>query len=202
MKNKLIKYLPVLGLIIIGYIIFKSNEIQNYGQQEIKNISNAFGQVFEHARQKATSQPRNTSQQQNQTARDTSDIKTQQAIIAVIYKKTNATWFIKGIASVDKINKIEEQFAQLFINQLKFDANENPLLNHIPENFRATNSSSMRFASYNIEGVDISVSRLEGQQDTYANVKRWMKQIGLEDNANIKMDIIEGNQTIFVKMPE
>ena len=50
--------------------------------------------------------------------------------------------------------------------------------------------------------VEISISRLAGDQDVFANVQRWMKQIGLDDSTPIQLDISDDKKTIFVRMPK
>jgi len=59
----------------------------------------------------------------------------------------------------------------------------------------------MRVATYMLDGVEISVSRLSGQQNVFANVQRWMRQIGMTDNSAIQLDFKDNKKTIYVRLP-
>ncbi len=51
-----------------------------------------------------------------------------------------------------------------------------------------------------LEGVEISVSQLSGQQDVNANVVRWMNQLGLKNSEQVILDYRDNKNTILVMM--
>jgi len=197
MKYSIVKLLLLASLVLIIFLVLQSKEKKAYSQQEVETISKTLGSTFSHNRNKAAKEATKAHKQtKTKVAAD------QQSILAVIYKKTEATWFFKAKNSVKNINKISASFKNYFIDQLKFDQQEQPIFSHIPESMTTTNQSNMRVATFIIEGVEISVSQLSGQQDTFANVKRWMGQIGLDDNAPIHLDFQDDRKTIIVKLPK
>jgi len=208
MKYTIVKILLAISILLITYLIIQPKEKKSYNQQEMKNIAKGTSQIFENAKKKAqksnqVSTPQSSAPTTNKTSSNNQEVgATQQSILAVIYKKSNSTWFIKAKSSVEKINQINDRFNQLFVEELKFSSQEEPDLSHIPEEMKVAGASSMRVATYSLEGVEISISRLAGQQDTFANVKRWMGQVGLDDNSSINIDFKNDRKTIIVKMPK
>ncbi len=195
MKYSIIKLLLLASIVAIVLLVIQPNERTTYSQEEVETISKTLGNAFNRAKEAA----------RKKEAANNTDKKMdseQQSILAVIYKKTKTTWFFKAKDSVKNINQISADFKNYFIDQLEFDQNEQPVFSHIPESMITNNSSSMRVATYRIEGVEVSVTKLSGQQDTFANVKRWMGQIGLPDNAPIQLDFKDDRNTIIVKMPK
>jgi hypothetical protein len=202
MKRKLINLFLLLSLVAIAFLILKPAEHQPVSEQQMENIAQAISDEFSRAAsqqaKRAATQPRVASN----TSSNQPNVGNQQSIIGAIYKKTNTTWFFKAKASADKINSISPTFKNYFVDQLKFDQDEQPILSHIPESMRAANTSSMRVATFRIAGVEVSVTQLSGNQDVYANVQRWMKQIGLTDIEKIQLDFKDNKNTILVKMPK
>ena len=195
MKNILIKLLLLSSMLIIAAIILQPKEEKTHTEQEMANISKAFSEKFAQAKKRSQSE-------QNTQGVNTPTKGNGQSIIGVIYKQPQATWFFKAKDSKEKIATISASFKNYFIDQLKFDKNHQPDFSHIPDDMKTENKSSMRVATFLIGDVEISVSRLAGQQDVFANVKRWMKQIGLNDNSPIHLDFKDDKKTIIVRLPK
>jgi len=198
MKYSIVKLLLLASILVIAFLVIQPKEEKAYSQQEVETISKALGSKFNQAKKNAAS--KEVSKAHKETTAKV--VANQQSILAVIYKKADATWFFKAKDTVKNINKISASFKNYFIDQLKFDQQEQPIFSHIPESITTANQSTMRVATFTIEGVEISVSRLTGQQDTFANVKRWMGQIGLDDNAPIHLDFQDDRKTVIVKLPK
>ena len=197
MNQKIITALLLIGVVIIVFIVLKPTEEKTYSSEDIANISKALEDKFEQiGTQRHIGDKFKLDNPHSKTIIDSS-----QGIIGVIYKKNNTTWFFKAKDSKQKVDSITKDFKMYFIDQLKFDVNEQPILSHIPELMRAKNTSRMREATFRINEVEVSVSQLSGQQDVYANVRRWMTQIGLTNSSKINLNFMDDKKTIFVKMP-
>lgn len=214
MKNALIKTGLFLSIAVIAFLVLQPIESKKHSQKEMDNISKAFSETFSQinaqreaaqASTKQAAQPnilndnQNGNQDDNQKANQNNN---QQAILGVIYKQPDATWFFKAKDSNERIHSISARFKNYFIDQLKFDQNNQPILTHIPESMNMAKKSAMRFATFHIEGVEISVIKLGGQQDTFANIKRWMKQINITEKTPIRLDFKNNKKTIIVRMPK
>lgn len=195
----MIKLALLASILLIAWLILQPLEQKNYTQQEMENISAAFSEKFAQTKKQQTGNVNHSTATKKQKPPSAS--KNQQSILGVIYKRPQATWFIKAKDSKEKIATISASFKNYFIKQLKFDENQQPDFSHIPDSMKTTNKSSMRVATYMIGDVEISVSQLAGQQDVFANVKRWMRQIGLDDQSAIQLDFSEDKKTIIVMMP-
>ncbi len=202
MKNILIILSLLASIVVIAFLVLQPIEQKKHSQQEMDNISKAFAEKFSQAQKDRTNQQVKPVATQNTSEDSKEQHDNPQTIIGVIYKQPQATWFIKAKDSKQKIDTISASFKNYFIEQLKFDENHQPDFSHIPDSMKTANKSSMRVATYLIGDVEISVSRLAGQQDVFANVKRWMGQIGLDDNSPIQLDFSEDKQTIIVRMPK
>jgi len=207
MKNKIINLLLLVSLVVIALLVFNQQQDKNYDQQDIAEISEVMEKRFDSSRNKKPTKPQSINNKQATNANPHPNMgkmnqksTSGQAIIGVIYKRANATWFFKAKDSVENINTISASFKSYFIGQLKFDQQEQPIFSHIPESMKAKNTSSMRVATFKIGDVEVSVSQLSGSQDVYANVRRWMKQIGLTDNSKINLNFSEDKKVITVKM--
>lgn len=196
MNRNLINILLLLSLATIAYLVLNPTPQEPVSEKEMANISKAISNEFSRAASAQTNQPTQRPEAQPVVGN------TQQAIIGAIYKKSNTTWFFKAKDTAEKIDGISASFKNYFVDQLKFDQDEQPILTHIPESMQAANTSTMRVATYRIAGVEISVSKLSGNQDVYANVQRWMKQIGLAENSPIQIEYKDDQNTILVKMPQ
>ena len=213
MNQSLIKILLLLSIALIAYLVFQPTEKKQHSQQEMDNISKAFtNQYVTDKKQSSMQSPHPTTSSptaamtNNQSSTTSNQQQgastTQQSIIGVIYKKPGVTWFFKAKDNSQRIDDISASFKNYFIDQLKFDGDEQPILTHIPESMKAANTSSMRLATNMIAGVEVSVSKLAGQQDVFANVQRWMRQIGLDSSAPVQIDFKDNNKTIWIKMPK
>ena len=195
MNPKLINILLLLALAVIAFLVLKPAPLEPISEKEMANISSAISKEFSRA---AAQRKPKTIPMDQQSATNSA----QQAIIGAIYKKSNTTWFFKAKDNATKIEGISATFKNYFVDQLKFDDDEQPILSHIPESMHAANVSTMRVATFRIAGVEVSVTQLAGNQDILANVSRWMKQIGLNEDSPIRIEYRDNKNTILVKMPE
>lgn len=209
MKKPLFYLIITISTLLIGFLIFgnpfSNSHHQPLNQKEMQKLSKSFGDKFAEMRgnqQKAQANNSKDSQLESIIENSTIESQNTQAIIGVIYNKQDSTWFIKAKDNQKRINQITDQFKQYFLTDLKFDENHKPQFNHLPKGSKIVSQSSMRYATFIIEGVEISVINLSGEQDTFSNVKRWMKQIGLDDNSPISMEFLDDKKTIYVRMPK
>jgi len=200
MKKPLFYLIIIISTLLIGFLIFGSNDHKPLNQQEIQKLSQSFGNKFSEMRETQQKQKPNTSN--NNQAEPIIENETTQAIIGLIYKKQASTWFIKAKDSQKRISNIADKFEQYFLTELKFNEDQQPDFSHLPQNSKMASTSSMRYATFMIDGVEVSVINLPGKQDVFSNVKRWMKQIGLNDESPISMKFSDNKNTIFVKMPK
>lgn len=121
-------------------------------------------------------------------------------IMAVIYKKPDATWFIKAQAQTRLINQQAKLFSDLFLQQLSFTNKNIPDFSHVPEQYAWSSTEKMRFASFNLNGVDVSVTKLGPNQNVTANVNRWKGQLGLPSDAPGFVKYQDDNQTVLVRL--
>ncbi|WDE96770.1 hypothetical protein PQO03_02195 [Lentisphaera profundi] len=98
-------------------------------------------------------------------------------LIALVAETPKYTWFIKIIGSYQGVKKQVANLEQV-ANTLDL-AHGDHIHYDIPKDWVKKQASAMRIASFDAEGVDISISRLPSGQDLNANVLRWKKQIGL-----------------------
>lgn len=201
MKNIIVTLFLLASIVVIALLVLQPIEQKKHSPQEMANISKAFEEKFSEAQKEREKQTVKPAAKQNVKKENQAPDQNPQTIIGVIYKQPEATWFIKAKDSKQKIDTISASFKNYFIEQLKFDESHQPIFSHIPDTMKTANKSSMRVATYMIGDVEISVSKLAGQQDVFANVKRWMRQIGLDDNSPIQLDFSEDKKTIIVRMP-
>jgi len=203
MKKILVTLFLLTSIVVIALLVLQPIEQKKHTEQEMANISNAFAEKYSQAQKEQEQAQQSVRPADRQvTEKDNKAIaQNPVTIIGVIYKQPEATWFIKAKDSKQKIDTISASFKNYFIEQLKFDENHQPIFSHIPDTMKTANKSSMRVATYLIGDVEISVSKLAGQQDVFANVKRWMGQVGLDDDSAIQMDFSDDKKTIIVRMP-
>lgn len=121
-------------------------------------------------------------------------------IMAIIYKKPNATWFIKAKSQISLMNQQAKTFSQLFLQELKFNNNHIPDFSHIPKEYQWSSQQAMRFASFNLNGVDVSVTQLGPNQDVTSNVNRWKGQLGLANDAPGFVKYQDNDQTVLIRL--
>lgn len=212
MNNKILNIIFLVSIAIIAFVVLKPTEKKEYSKDDIAKISkvfkNKFKQIEEKQRveQKLRSVPKDTvviSSNNPHPDLKKSDIDqaSRQSILAVIYKKPNFTWFFKAKDSSENIKTISASFKNYFVDQLKFDKKNQPVFSHIPDSMQVENTSTMRVATFKIGEVEISVSKLAGQQNVSANIQRWMRQIGLQDGSKVGIVYSENKQKIIVTMP-
>ncbi len=203
--NKATFYIVIsISTLLIAYLIFGQNEKTSISGQKIQQLSKIFGDKFSQMRESQQNKSiKNLPTQQNAkiTSKSEEGV-TVQAILGIIYKKPTSTWFIKAKDSKNRIESISDKFKQYFLTDLKFDNDQQPDFSHLPKGSKIASTSSMRFATFIIDGIEVSVINLSGSQDIFSNVKRWMGQVGLNDRSPISMDFLDDKKTIFVKMPK
>jgi len=205
MQIKITTLLFLASIALIAYLVLQAKEQKIHTPQEMANISKAFEEKFAQIEKKRTSKTNKSIMPKDHPATNTNKPKkaiTQQSILGVIYKKPQATWFFKAKDSKEKIATISASFKNYFVDQLKFDDKHQPDFSHIPDSMKTENKSSMRVATFLIGDVEVSVSRLAGQQDVFANVQRWMRQIGLDDSSAVHLDFKDDKKTIIVRLPK
>jgi len=231
MSNTNLKILLALAVGVIVGLLVQPKEERHYTEQEIDNINNALSQRFSKPKgQSQTSMPaghpmtnavsakpsmNKTSMTRKPPVRVSSGappmmqqmpgsknpvVAGELSIIGIIYKRDNSTWFFKAKDKVANIERINASFQKYFLDDLKFSGDE-PDLSQIPEDMKIPNTSTMREATFMLDGVEISVSKLNGQQNVFANVQRWMRQIGMTDNSAIQLDFKDNKKTIYVRLP-
>jgi len=217
MKNKVINLFFLIAIAFIAFVVFKPAEKIEYSKDDIAKISKVFKNKFKQIEEKQIEQKRRAEQKQRSARKDANAISAEnphpdfkkidiqqashQSILAVIYKKSNLTWFFKAKDSSDNIKTISANFKSYFVDQLKFDDKEQPIFSHIPDSMQTENTSTMRVATFKIGEVEVSVSKLGGQQDVSANIQRWMRQIGLRDSSKVGIIYSDNKQKIIVTMP-
>lgn len=184
MKYKLAVFFSFCLLFItIGLILVKSNTTQPITTSQINHLNNALDGFFN---AQLPPQPKQSGD----------------SILAVIYKKANATWFIKARAKTALIEQQTAEFNRLFHEQMQFDENQQADLSHIPSRYRVQSEQSMRIATFNLNGVEVAVSRLSGSQDIQANIQRWRNQLGLAPSSPSLIKYQDDNNTILVRLDQ
>ena len=217
MKNKILNVFFLVAIALIAFVVFKPAEKIEYSKDDIAKISKVFKNKFKQIEEKQIEEKRRAEQKQRSTQKGINTISAEnphpdlkkidiqqtdrQSILAAIYKKSNFTWFFKVKDSSDNIKTISANFKNYFVDQLKFDDKEQPIFSHIPDSMQTENTSTMRVATFKIGEVEVSVSKLAGQQDVSANIQRWMRQIGLQDSSKVDIIYSDNKQKIIVTMP-
>ncbi len=192
MKHLIIKLILLSSIIWIGFLVLEPKVEKKHTQTEMDNISKVLQKKFAEAEKQVAKTAEHPKQ----------PVSNQESIIGVIYKRPETTWFFKAKDNKEKIDSISASFKNYFVDQLKFDTNQQPVFDHIPEKMKVPNTSSMRVATFMLESVEISVSRLAGDQDVSANVKRWMRQIGIKDLNSVALNYLNDEKVIIVKIPK
>ncbi|WP_444995594.1 hypothetical protein [Aliikangiella sp. IMCC44359] len=189
MKNKIIIFISFVAIFLISALLIKNNHSE-ITPKELDNLSLVVNQVFQSRAQQSNSAPLANSKSNSQS------------IMAVIYKKPDTTWFIKAKGLTAKIDQQSATFSQLFLTELKFDNNQQPDFSHIPESYRSQSSQTMRVATFNLNGLEVSVTKLTGSQNIPANIARWRNQLSLPKDAPEFVKYQDNNQTILVRLDQ
>lgn len=189
MKNKIIIFISFVVMFLISALLIKNNHSQ-ITPKELDNLSLVVNQVFQSRSQQTNSTP---------TTNSTSN---SQSIMAVIYKKPDITWFIKAKGLTSQIDQQSVTFSQLFLTELKFDNTQQPDFSHIPESYRSQSNQAMRVATFNLNGLEVSVTKLAGEQNIPANIARWRNQLSLPEDAPEFVKYQDNNQTILVRLDQ
>ncbi|WP_182866323.1 hypothetical protein [Stieleria mannarensis] len=113
-------------------------------------------------------------------------------LLAVMVPRGEKVWFFKVLGPEDAVARIDDAF-KAFVKSVQFDANDEPVLESLPDGWRRGGEKPMRFATIDIntpeKQLDLSVSNLSvpGTMDRDAwddyvqqNVNRWRGQVGLD----------------------
>ncbi len=188
MIKKLIVLACFIAVFIITALILKTSQ-PPLSEQELNNLSTVVKQVFSRP-----SQPDGSAAQNQQ-----SDAK---SILAIIYIRPNSTWFFKATGNTALIDAQSREFARLFLDELTFDDNNYPQLTHIPPKYITDSNEPMRIASYNINDMQVAVSKLPTPQDIDANINRWKNQLGLSPDAPQFVKYQDNNTTVLVRLDQ
>lgn len=184
--------------LIIGLIIRHETAPQPINQQQTAMLASAVDEFFN---KKIAEQQRVRQNQPTQISSAAS--RAGQTIMAVIYLKPDATWFIKAQGETTLVDQMAKIFSRLFLQNLTFkvaNAISQPDFSHIPSEYRSTSKQSMRFATFNLNGLDVSVTKLGANQDVTANITRWKKQLGLAVDAPEFVKYQDNKQTVLVRL--
>lgn len=209
MNNKLVSILLLLTVVFILFLALTPPEEVDYSKDKLDRISGAFKSKFEQLRREQMAQqqesPKQITESKNRnSANPHPDLEqeNQPTILAIIYRRSSSIWFIKAKDSSDKINTISAKFKNYFLDQLTFNNKEQPDFSHLPPSMIVENSSNMRVATFKLGEVEVSVSKLEGNQDIKANIQRWMRQVNVTDESNIEVSRLEKKQAVVVRIPK
>lgn len=110
-----------------------------------------------------------------------------QRLVAAMVPRGQKVWFFKIMGPEDAVSTVADQVKD-FVSDVKFNDEGEPILDELPEGWKRTAASMMRFATINIntedKQLDFSISTLAAPEegwDPYVklNVDRWRKQVGL-----------------------
>ena len=182
MKKNIIVLLSFVTLFgTVGWLIrFDPEPITD---QEVENLRTALNTVFQ-------------SRSQNQNQASSSNL---ESIMAIIYRKPDATWFIKARGKTDLVNQQAVEFSKLFLDEMQFEKNQ-PVFSHIPDDYLSGSGESMRVATFNLNGLEVSVTKLGPNQDVQANILRWRRQLNLPDNTPEFVKFQDNNNTVLVRL--
>ncbi|QEF96684.1 hypothetical protein Mal15_07120 [Stieleria maiorica] len=133
-------------------------------------------------------------------------------LLAVMVPRGEKVWFFKVLGPEDAVARIDDAF-KAFVKSVQFDANDEPVLESLPDGWRRGGKKPMRFATIDIntpeKQLDLSVSNLSvpGTMDDAAwddyvqqNVNRWRGQVGLDPSTEkwsggeaMEVDAAQGN---------
>ncbi|MET1256526.1 hypothetical protein [Aliikangiella maris] len=196
MKSKFIIFASFVCLFIIISQLIK-NKHEPITPEELNNLSTVVEQVFTSRMMQSSNTT--TPQSATQPAASSSN---EESIIAVIYIREQETWFFKARGLTSKVDEESGEFARLFLDELQFDSNQQPILSHIPKKYQSHSSEAMRLATYNINGLEVSLSTLPGQQNVTANITRWKRQLSLPPNAEEFVKFQDNERTVLVRLDQ
>ena len=186
MKAKLIIFTSFVFLFIITAFLVRNNHTP-ITEQEVNNLSKAMDSVF---------QPTQQTQQTPPTP------STGESIMAIIYQKAGTTWFIKARGLTSLIDQHAAEFSHLFLDKMQFSEDGQPDFSHVPSNYQKASVQAMRVATFDLKGLEVSVTRLGGNQDVQANIQRWRRQLSLPQNAPEFVKFLDNKQTVLVRLDQ
>ncbi len=204
MKSKLIILSAFLMVFLAAAWLLKHTE-EPVSSEQLANLVSVVDNNFTRLASEANNkQPASDKKQNNtSTGKTTNPADTiSETIVAIIYKKSDTTWFIKARNNNEIINRNLPEFTRLFLEQLKFDSSEQPDFSHIPESYRKISDKPMRVATFDVNGLEISVAKLPGNQDVQQNIQRWRRQLSLTKEAPEFVKYQDNNKTILVKLSQ
>jgi len=186
MKNKFIVFSSFVALFVIVALIIRDDHA-SMTQRQMDNLNQALDTVFE-----SRSTP-----EQNQPPANNGE-----SIMAIIYQKPAATWFIKARGLTQMMDQRAAEFNHLFLDQLTFDDNNQPDFSHVPQDYARPSTQAMRVATFDLKGLEVSVTQLSGTQDIQANIARWKRQLELPANAKAFVKFQDNNNTVLVRLDQ
>lgn len=183
MNNKILVLLSFVALFAIVAFLIRFNP-EPITDQEVANLSKAIDTVFESREQ---NQPRPQSANSNL-----------ESIMAVIYRRPEATWFIKARGKTGLVNEQAVEFNRLFVDQMKFK--KEPDFSHVPDNYLSGSTERMRVATFNLNGLEVSVTKLGPNQDVESNITRWRSQLNMLAKTPQFVKFLDNNNTVLVRL--
>lgn len=193
MKNKILILLSFVLLFFVVFMLIKKDK-GSITEIQVKNLGKAVDAAFQQRPNSNGSQNSNQSDNLNQPQNNT------ETIMAIIYKKPQATWFIKARGNSQLVDKKSAEFSQLFLDQLTFNDNHTPNFDHVPQKYQSGSNQAMRVATFNLDGLEVSVIKLSGTQDIQANIVRWKNQLNLAADAPAFVKYQDNNNTVLVRI--
>lgn len=188
MKNKLLLLGSFVGVFVIVALLIKQDS-KPITEQQIANLGKVVDKVFSSSQRPATPPVQQPGSQQ-------------ESMIAIIYNRPDETWFFKARGLSSLVDQRSEEFSQLFLDQLTWDDKGEPSLSHVPSEYQQGSTAAMRFATFNMKGLEVSVTRLAGQQSIEANITRWKRQLSLPANAPQFVKFENNKQTVLVRLDQ
>jgi hypothetical protein len=201
MKVSFFYFIGSSFLCTIVYLLFFSHHHDELTQKEINTLDLAFNQAFKKAYDKQKHTKNGASQQVNKKNSSIKDNSLKQSILAIIYQKKESTWFIKAKANQKKIQIMAQKFKDLFLTHLTFSSDHVPNFSHISEKKMISKESS-RYATFIIDGVEVSVSQFPPHQDISANINRWLNQLKLDLKTPIIKNFHVQKKATFIIIPK
>lgn len=190
MNNKLILLASfIVVFVLIAFLIRQTPE--PITEQQVTNLSKVVKNVFSQSPQQSASAA-------NQTLGNSS----LESMIAIIYNRPSATWFFKARGISSLVDQRSQEFSQLFLDQLTWNEQGEPDLSHVPGEYQQSSQAAMRFATFNLKGLEVSVTRLGGKQSVEANITRWKRQLSLAPDAPQFVKFENNQQTVLVRLDQ
>ena len=185
MKNKIPVLLSFVALFGVVALLIRFNP-EPITEQEVANLRQAIETIF------------NSREQAQKNSQANSVNPNLESIMAIIYRRPDATWFIKSRGKTDLVNQQAVEFNRLFVDEMKLT--DKPDFSHIPDKYLSGSSESMRIATFNLNGLEVSVTKLGPNQDIESNITRWRGQLNMPANTGQFVKFLDNDNTVLVRL--